>query len=224
MGAPLARVNRHNRFDVPAAEDAWQLFMALEAVVLARVRSFGSGRFHGVLGYSVSHEGGTANYDSLPEARAASEGVPDRLKWISHRLQEDQGDEAIQAAVGEMPHVTDPAREEYWRRRLAWSEAHNREVGLSVHKGDPRKGSWVSLDVSGNEPNEVLGFIQDLTTAANGRASTLAHSAPAGPAGASTPTGFAGLWRLISTHPLSTAIIGTVVGGLLVAVMLALFT
>jgi hypothetical protein len=196
----LASVRREATIQAPKVTDQWALFTSLVQGVIERLSTFGSGAFR-TYGYSVTHQGGTIQYDTVEAARAGSEGTPERLDSIYVSFNEDAGEERRLEALGKQPtDTTLPEWDEYWKRYRAWAVDRTRSVTLIVYK---HPGCWTFLVVEGENPNEVLGCMQNLTAMIKARTEALTAARRA--------TGIRRTWHGVSQHQVWSKVLATLI-------------
>lgn len=230
----MAKHNRKETIEALKADfDIWDLFGVGEAVVRERLGSFGSGAFYNST-YTARHDAGSIDDSSVELLRAASESVAEPITSIIVIFFEDAREAALKASLGGAPAYGSDDWDEYWRRRASWMADRKRSVSVQAsRRTSSGKKCALTISVEGDDSHEVLGFTQAVANICRTRVAATARRASAG-AGSSSVAGVnadrnatqedsepQGLWGRVIVHPIIIGTIATLVGGLLLAAILA---
>jgi hypothetical protein len=199
----VANVERKVQLSAPDLRDIWVFFETVAQAVAALVATFGSGQFD--VSYSVSHETGSFDADTIDEIRARAELLTDPIRWIGAHYNEDRSDKA----PGRPSTAGTEAGMAAFR---AWLSDRSRDVSLAAYAGAKVGGFWTHLTVQGNDTNEVAGFAHNAEAVMRARLAVAQSEAVAARRTANPPNAgwIVRAWRYVSNNVLVGGIIAGV--------------
>jgi hypothetical protein len=253
-GTRVGNIEQVVKLEAAGVADPWELFPVLEQVLMEQLPRFGSGEFtRGDYSLAHEDSNYDEPTLELARASAEAVTTRLRWISLSfsedtspERVPPDMKEEKGQDAATFAERL---AAQRAWRS--ARNRSVRLAVYMGPFG---ERGTWANLNVQGSNTNEVRGFAETVGTVMRNRVTALAageqvpvrretqdvvkmrpETSSANPASLSAsrghvttqgakPAWYADAWRIASTHPLYSALIATVIGGLIVAIIVAAIT